>query len=176
MTIAIIMLTVFGMVLFAQVRTANRYRRMEQERSSATQVAEVVQQTHRVEVEIIDEALKEKILNLYEEQEVCNMKISYLKRQNKQYEQEIDNIDNRITENLESMRMALVIQPDADVRLLKDAYNRGNENLYKHKLKYEGLIIANQEKIVAAKKKSNAINEQITKIGREVYNQQRSIR
>ena len=155
-----IMLVVFIMVIMAYCRTDKSY--VEVLPATKTKI---------VEVEIFDEMTKEKVRNLYEEQDIFNAKISFLMRQNKQYEHDIAQIDDKIQRNLDDMRTQLMIQPGMDIRILKAGYEQSNQNLYKHKLKLEGMVLTNSEKIVAYKKKSNAISEQITKIGKEIYNQ-----
>ena len=172
MNLIIIMLSVFILVIVAYCRVPRESRNQTEYRSTST---EIVPQTKTVEVEIIDEMTKEKVRNLYEEQEVCNARILYLMRQNKQYEHEIDVLDNRVQQNLNDMRTQLTIQPNMDIKVLKASFEQSNQNIYKHKLKLEGLILTNAEKIVSLKKKSNAISEQITKIGKEVYVKQRQM-
>lgn len=163
MSLVTIIIAVFILVILAYNRTPKEPKHTN---------IEVISDTRRVEVEIIDEMTKEKVRNLYEEQEMCNAKISYLTRQNKRYECDIIKLDEKIQSNLNDMRTQLMIQPDLDIKILKAGYEEGNQNIYKHRLKLEGMILANTEKIISYKKKSNAINEQITEIGKEVYKQQ----
>lgn len=164
MSITVIMILAFGMLILA-------YMNPHRSRDKPNEIVEVTPRYKQVEVEVVDEMTKEKVRNLYEEQEVCNAKIMHLIKQNKQYEQEILKLDNRLQENLDSIRTAVVIQPNSDIRALKASYEESNQNILKHRLRYEGLIIANQEKIVACKKKSNSISDQITKIGMDIYKQ-----
>lgn len=163
MSITAIMISVFILAILAYNRTSRESHKNEIEVLPATRV---------IEVEIIDEMTKEKVRNLYEEQDVYNAKISYLMRQNKQYQYEIDKLDKRIQENLDDMRTQLIIQPNLDTRILKAGYEESNNNINKHKLKLEGMMLTNAEKIVSYKRKSNAISEQIMKIGKEIYQRQ----
>lgn len=132
---------------------------------------EIVQAPKVVEVEVVDEMTKEKVRNLFDEQDLYNAKISFLTRQNKQYEHEIELLEERYQQNIESMKAQLAIQPNLDMNMLRASYEGSNNNIEKHKLKYEGMILSNMEKIISYKKKSNAISEQITKIGKEIYDQ-----
>lgn len=158
---SVIIMVVVSIIVIIMLRRADR--------QSDTGI-EVLPANHQiVEVEIIDEMTKEKVRNLYEEQDVCNARISFLMKQNKQYEYEISQIDEKIQRNLDEMRMQLTIQPNMNVQLLKAGFEQSNQNLNKHRLKIEGMMITNAEKIISCKKKSNAISEQITKIGKEVY-------
>lgn len=136
---------------------------------------EVLPPTKLVEVEVIDEMTKEKIRNLYDKQDIYNAKISYLMRENKLYQQEINELDEKIQKNLDDMRMQLSIQPDLDINILKAGYETSIKNINKHKLKLEGAILTNMEKIVSYKDKSNAISGEITKIGKEIYAKQRGM-
>ena len=157
------MLSVFMMVIIA---------RMESSKKNQSTTIEVVKPTKMVEIEIIDEMTKEKVRNLYDKQDVYNAKISYLIRLNKQYQYEIDNLDKKIQENLDDMRMQLMMQPNMNIEILKAGYETSNQNIYKHKLKYEGMILSNMEKIVSYKDKSNALSDELTKIGKEIYKKQ----
>lgn len=161
MSLIVIMISVFVLVLLAYQQPS---RKSERETS-----IEVLPATKTVEVEIIDEMTKEKVRNLYEEQDVYNAKISHLMRQNKQYQYEMDKLDKRLENNLKDMQMQLMIQPDLDQKILRAGFEESNNNIAKHKLKLESMILTNAERIVSYKKKSNAISEQITKIGKEVY-------
>lgn len=163
MNLIVIMVGAFILVLYAYARTP---------RNTSTNIIEVLPATKVVEVEIIDEMTKEKVRNLYEEQDVYNAKISHLMKQNKQYEYEISLLDARIQKNLDDIRMQIQMQPNMDMNVMKASYEDSNRNIYKHRLKLEGMILTNAERIVAYKKKSNAISEQITKIGKEVYSRQ----
>ena len=163
MSLIVIMASVFILALLAYQQSPRK--------SGGTSV-EVIPATKVVEVEIIDEMTKEKVRNLYEEQDVYNAKISYLMRQNKQYQYEIDKLDRRIEDNKKDMQMQLMIQPDLDPRVLRAGFEESNNNINKHRLKLESMILTNAERIVSYKKKSNAISEQITKIGKEVYERQ----
>lgn len=166
MSILTIMAIVFVMVLIAYTR-----RPHEDVKSNGGTYVEVLPPVHTVEVEIIDEMTKEKVRNLYDEQDLYNAKISYLMRQNKQYEYDISKLEERIQRNLADMRTQLMIQPNLDIKILKAGYEESNQNIHRHKLKLEGMILSNQEKILSYKRKSNDVSEQITKIGKEVYKQ-----
>jgi hypothetical protein len=151
------------------------YKRTPRELEYKQTRIEVLPQTRFVEIEVVDEMLKEKVRNLYEEQDVYNAKISYLIRQNKQYEYDIEILDQRLQGNIEDMRTQARIQPGIDIRVLKSSYEDSNRNINNRKLKIEGMILTNSEKIIQYKKKSNSISEQIIKIGKEVYNKQRGM-
>lgn len=166
------LITIVSLVILLAIVSHIIRTKMSHRGSTNVNVIEVLPATRVVEVEILDEMTKEKVRNLYEEQDVCNARISYLLRQNKQYEYELSKIEDKIRENLEEVRIQAKLHPHTDARILKASYETSNQNLYKHSLKYEGLILANQEKIISCKKKSNAISEQITKIGKEVYARQ----
>lgn len=129
--------------------------------------------TVEVEVEISDPMTVEKIRNLYEEQDTYNAKVSLLTRQNAQYEKDIEQINKRIQSNLDDVRIQLMVQPNANVDMLNKNCERANQDLYRNKLKLEGMVLTNSEKIVSYKKKSNTISEQITKIGMVAYKQGR---
>lgn len=163
MNIVVLMLSVMIMALIS------RNKQLKKQIDTEDAVTEVLPPTRIVEVEIIDEMTKEKIRNLYEEQDIYNAKIEYLMRQNREYEREIELLEDRIRRNLDDMRVQLMIQPNSDISALKANYDASNRNIHKHKLKIEGLILANAEKIVSYKKKSNAVSEHIDKIGKEVY-------
>ena len=166
MNIVTIILSVFVLALLS------RNAQLKKSQQSNTDVVEILPPTKVVEIEIIDEMTKEKIRNLYEEQDIYNAKISHLMRQNSEYEREMKLLEERIQRNYDDMRLQLTLQPSADVRVLKANCDASNQYIYRHKLKLEGMILANAEKIVSYKKKSNAVSEQINKIGREVYDRQ----
>lgn len=128
--------------------------------------------TIEIEVEISDPMTVEKIRNLYDEQDIYNAKISLLTRQNEQYERDLSQINEKIQSNLDDIQTQLQIQPDLDIKILEAGCNKSNESLYRNKLKLEGMMLTNSEKIISYKKKSNAISEQITRIGVEAYKQQ----
>lgn len=129
--------------------------------------------TIEVEVEVSDPMTVEKIRNLYEEQDIYNAKISLLTKQNEQYEQKISQIKERIQGNIDFVRTQIRVQPNANIDILKANCEQINKELYDSKLKLENMVLTNSEKIVSYKKKSNTISERITKIGMEVYKQQR---
>ena len=133
---------------------------------------EVLPPTRTIEIEVIDEMTKEKVRNMRDKQDVYNAKISHLTRENKLYQQEIDKLNEKMQDNLNDMRMQLTIQPNADIRIMKAGYEMSIQNINKHKLKLEGAILTNTEKIISYKEKSNAINEELTKIGKEIYKKQ----
>lgn len=164
MSIIVIILVVFILWISAQSR------------KPANTDIEVIKPTKVVEIEIIDEMTKEKVRNLYEEQDLYNAKISYLMRMNKQYEQEMLLLDERLQRNLDDIRTQAMMQSNVDMRVLKASYESSNQNILKHKMKLEGMMLSNSEKIISYKKKSNAISEKITKIGKEIYDSRIQVR
>lgn len=172
MNLIAIIISVTVLVAIAYFRTPNE----QNSSSTSTTTIEILPPTRVVEVEIIDEMMKEKIRNLYEEQDICNARILHLMKQNKEYRYDISKFEEKIRENLDSMRTQLMIKPDLNINILKASYEESNRNINKHILKLEGMILTNEEKIISLKKKSNSINEQITKIGKEVYEKQRQSR
>lgn len=164
MNILTVILIVVVIMLVARNRRLNDLCNYE-----INKTTEIVPARKAIEVEIIDEMTKEKVRNLFEEQEICNAKISYFNKVNKQYRYEIELLDKRVQKNLDDMRTQLIIQPNMNLQVLKENFNDSNHNIYAQKLRLEGMILTNEEKIVAYKKKSNEINEKITKIGEEVY-------
>lgn len=128
--------------------------------------------TKHVEVEISDPMLVEEIRNLYDMQEVYNAKIANFRKLNDEYQHEVDAINRKIQNNYENVRMQMRINPSSDVSILMAQCDASNEDYLKRRTRLEGMILANEEKIVQHMQKSNAITKKIDKIGHREYEKQ----